>query len=360
MFAMRKALARHAAAVVAVVFSLALPVGAGWVAPTAVAQEMSFFRIATGSISGVYYPVAGVISTAISRPPGARSCSEGGSCGVPGLVAVAQASRGSIQNVQWLAEGKVESAFVQADVAHDAITGRGAFAASGPVRGLRAIARMYTETLHIVVRDDSPIRTVADLKGKRVSLDLADSGTRAVANRVLAAYGLSPADLQQRNSQVGPALGRLEVGTLDAFFFVGGFPVPVLSTLGSAVQIRLLPVEAKTARRIAADNPFLASASVPAGAYGAKGPFETIAIEALWLVLSDVDAELVNGITRSLWHPLNRRLLDQGPPATRQIVLEKALEGVSVPLHPGAARYYREIGMIQPGEPRGDRERFSP
>lgn len=322
-------------------------VGLGTAAGTASAQETLFFRIGTGSISGIYFPVGGLLASAISSPPGANLCGEGGSCGVPGLVAVAQASNGSIANVRDIASGHVESALVQADVAHDAIGGVGAFASS-PVKSLRAIASLYSEGLHIVVRADRAIGTVRDLAGKRVSLDLKASGTRAVAEVVLAGYDLSPRDLVQVNSQVGPAIDRLREGKIDAFFFVGGYPTPALQRLARSVPIRLLPVDAQAAARIRKMDPFLAPAQIPAGTYEIDGAVDTLSVSALWLVSESLDADLVYGITAALWHPQTRRILDQGPPATSQIRLENALRGIAVPLHEGAERFYREMGLIQP------------
>ena len=149
------------------------------------AQELRFFRIGTGSISGVYFPTGGLIASAISHPPGASLCGQGGSCGVPGLVAVAQATRGSVVNVRHIGAGRIESALVQADVAYFAYRGVGAFAGKKAVPGLRAIANLYPEAVHVIVRERSSIRSIKDLAGKRVSLDLKGSGTRTTALLVL-------------------------------------------------------------------------------------------------------------------------------------------------------------------------------
>lgn len=342
------------AAIAAIVMILALPDrGPGTAEARTGPQEPTFFRIATGSISGVYYPVAGVIATAISGPPGSRPCHEGGSCGVPGLVAVAQASRGSIQNLRALAAGEVESALVQADVAAEAFAGRGIFAESGPMTGLRALARLYPEILHIVVREDSGIETIEDLRDRRVSLDLAESGTRGLALRVLAAHGLVPGAIQARHSQIGPAVDRLEAGTLDAFFFVGGYPAPILQTLAQSVPLRFLSLSEPVRAALVAETPFLFVETLPEGTYGMAEPRESLAVGALWLVSSRVSDALAHGMTQALWHPMNRRLLDQGPPATRQILPQTALIGLPVPLHPGAERYYREAGMLDAADQAG-------
>jgi TRAP transporter TAXI family solute receptor len=315
------------------------------------AQDIRFFRIGTGSISGVYFPVGGLLSSAISNPPGSRDCDAGGSCGVPGLIAVAQATLGSIANVKAIRAGGLESALVQADVAHSAQAGMGRFAGAERVMGLRAITNLYPEAVHIVVRRNSAIKSVRDLVGRRVSLDLAGSGTRAVARLVLKGYGVDPASLKQVNSQIGPAADRIKLKNIDAFFFVGGFPSGALARLARSTRVRLLPVDGVEAAGIGKANPFLSSVQVPKNTYRGVAAIKTVAVGALWVVSDKVDADTVYGITRALWHPSTRRLLDGGVPAARQIQPARALDGVALPLHPGAERYYLEKKMLKvPGK----------
>lgn len=137
----------------------------------AAAQELSFFRIGTGGTAGTYYPIGGLIANAISNPPGSRACEDGGSCGVPGLVATAVASNGSVGNVNAINGGAMEAGFSQSDVAYWAQTGTGLWEGQPAVEKLRLIANLYPESIHLVARADAGIATVADLAGKRVSLD---------------------------------------------------------------------------------------------------------------------------------------------------------------------------------------------
>lgn len=312
-------------------------------------QDIRFFRIGTGSISGVYFPVGSTLASAISSPPGARACEAGGSCGVPGLIAVTQATLGSVANVRAIASGGLESALAQADVAYVAHAGTGEFAGANRIEGLRAIANLYPEALHIVVRRESPIHSVRDLAGRRVSLDLAGSGTRSVAQAVLAGYGIDVKQIKQVNSQVGPAADRIRLRNIDAFFFVGGYPFEALDRLARNTRIRLIPVTGAEADSIHGKDRFLSAATIPAGVYRGVDATATIAVGALWVVSDKVSADTVYGITRALWHPSTRRLLDAGVAAARQIRPEKALDGLALPLHPGAERYYREKGMLKTG-----------
>src|SRR5438046_7136398 len=145
--------------------------------PLRAQQDITFFRILTGGTAGTYYPIGGLIANAISNPPGSRACAEGGSCGVPGLVATAVASNGSVANINGITSGQMESGFTQSDVAFWAYTGTGVYEGKPKVADLRLIANLYPETIHVVARKGAGIKSVADLKGKRVSLDEPGSGT---------------------------------------------------------------------------------------------------------------------------------------------------------------------------------------
>ena len=145
----------------------------GWSAglERAAAQDITFFRIGTGSTAGTYYPVGALIANAISNPPGSEPCESGGSCGVPGLIAAATASQGSVANVEAIAAGRLESGLAKSDIVSWAIAGEGLFAGRGPDSRVAIIANLYPESVHLVVRKAIGIDTVADLRGRRVSLD---------------------------------------------------------------------------------------------------------------------------------------------------------------------------------------------
>lgn len=322
--------------------------------PRGVAEDIRFFRIGTGASSASYFPIGGVIANAISNPPGSRDCERGGSCGVPGLIAVAQTTQGSIENVEAIGAGTFESALAQADIAYWAYTGTGLFAESGAIPTLRAIANLYTESLHVVVRADSPIQSIGELKGKRVSLGEKGSGTLVTARLVLEAFGLSEKRVEPAYLELGAAADRLNEGEIDAIFMVGGHPLPAIADLAERTDIRLLPIDGEAAAALRQKHPFLTVDIIPAGSYRGTEATVSLGIGALFVVSSALEEELVYGITRALWHPVTRKLLDEGHPVGRHIRPETALSGVPIPLHPGAARYYNEVG-IGPQPKVGDR-----
>jgi TRAP transporter TAXI family solute receptor len=321
---------------------------AGGLAPSlAGAQNISFFRIGTGSTAGTYFPIGGIIASAISSPPGSRDCDGGGSCGVPGMVAVAQSTRGSEDNVRQIEEGVLESGFVQSDVAYWAFRGEELFLTGGPLKSLRAIANLYPETIHLVVRSDAGIAAVADIKGKRISVDRPGSGTRVDAQLVLKAFGIAEADFESFALGAGAAADALRAGEIDGFFFVAGTPATAVLELAEGALVDLVPIAGPEVDKLLEDVPFFARQALPAGAYPGIPAIDTLSVGAQWVVSEKVPEETVYQITRALWHPTTRQLLDKGHPKGGQIVVEKALDGLGIPLHPGAERYYREIGMIQ-------------
>src|SRR6266702_1578891 len=178
----------------------------------ALADEPRFFRIGTAATGGSFFEIGGLVASAISSPADGPSCGRGGSCGVRGLVAVAQATPGSIENLRLINGGQLESGFAQADLAGWAYTGVHAFAEAGPLRRLRAIASLFPEAAHLVVRADSPIRSLADLKGKTLSLGEAGSGSAADAAVVLAAAGLHGKEVTRKYLRPGPAVAELKAG----------------------------------------------------------------------------------------------------------------------------------------------------
>jgi TRAP transporter TAXI family solute receptor len=309
------------------------------------AQDLRFFRIGTGGIAGTYYPIGGMIAHAVSNPPGSIACDDGGSCGPPGLVVIAQSANGSVANVNGIQQGSLESGFVQSDIAYWAYTGTGTFAGAPPSQELRAIANLYPESIHIVAHKDAGIRHVKDLIGKRVSIDEPGSGTLIDAELLLNEYGISKHDLDVEYMKPSNAIKRIRNRQLDAFFVVAGYPARSISELTDDTEIVLVPIDGPEADSLVSRYPFFTRDSIPGGVYQGIAEVETISVGAQWLVSSLVDDEMVYQITRSLWSSSSRRLLDSGHAKGKYISLPTALDGVAIPLHPGSRRYYSEMGM---------------
>nr|WP_237763575.1 TAXI family TRAP transporter solute-binding subunit [Falsirhodobacter sp. alg1] len=327
---------------------VAVAVAAAVLTTGAIAQNMSFFRIGTGGTAGTYYPIGGLIANALSNPPGSRACEDGGSCGVPGLIATAVASNGSVGNINAIKSGAMESGFTQADVATWAQTGTGMWEGQPAVEELRMIANLYPESLHLVASAESGIQSVADLAGKRVSMDEPGSGTLVDARIILAGYGLSESDVKAEYLKPDQASDRMRDGAMDAFFFVGGFPAGAIAELASQEDIRLIPIDGEGADAIRAEYPFFSANTVPAGTYeGQDTDVTTLSVGAQMVTSSKQPEELIYNVTKAMWNDNTRKMFDAGHSKGKQIVLENATAGVGIPFHPGAERFYREVGILQ-------------
>ena len=296
------------------------------------ACAQQYLRIGTGGTAGTYYPVGVLIAGAVSQPGK--------------IVATAQASNGSLGNVIAVASGAMESGFSQADVASWAHSGTGIFEGKPGLPGLRLIANLYPESIHIVVKKGSGIKTIGDLKGKRVALDEAGSGTLVSARQVLAAYGLSESDLKPEYIKPNQAGDKLRAGTLDAFFFTGGTPAKAVTDL-LATGIDLLPIDGPQAQRMRTASPFLAADTISADTYAGIAATPTLAVGAQWVTRDTVDEQMVYLATKSLYSAAAQQALAQGHPKGRHITLVNAVQGAGIPFHPGAARFYKEMGALK-------------
>ncbi len=305
----------------------------GLAATGAQAQE-KFFRIGTGGTAGTYYPVGGMVANIVSQPGKINS--------------TAQASNGSVANVNAIASGASESGFTQADVASWAFNGEGVWKGRPPVKGLRLIANLYPESVHIVARKGAGIRTVADLRGKRVALDEPGSGTLINARTILAAYGLKDSDLKPEYIKPNQAGDKLKDGALDAFFFTGGAPAGAIAELASSgAGIELIPIDGEVAERLRKAEGFFAPDEIPANTYKGIGAVKTLAVGAQWVTSDKADNALVYEVVKALYSESGQKALAAGHAKGQYITLQNALLGAGIPLHPGAEQFYRERGLLK-------------
>jgi TRAP transporter TAXI family solute receptor len=298
------------------------------------AQAQQFFRIGTGGTAGTYYPVGGMIANAVSQPGK--------------VIATAQASNGSLANVNGVASGAMEAGFTQSDVATWAYTGTGAFEGKPKVTDLRMIANLYPESIHLVVKKGSGIKSVADLKGKRVALDEPGSGTLIDARMVLAAYGVKETDIKPEYIKPNQAGDKLKDGALDAFFFVGGAPAGAISELASSgTGIELLPLAGPQAEALLKSSPWFAVDNIAANTYKDVAAVQTLAVGAQLVTNAKVDAETVYQITKAMYSDATQKALAAGHAKGKFITKENAVKGVGIPFHPGAEKFYREVGLIK-------------
>lgn len=317
------------------------------IASSAAAQEPKIFRIGTGGAQGTYFPIGRLIAEAISQRPRGPGCDVVEGCGVPGVVAVAQVSNGSVANVGALAEGKIEAGLAQSDVSYWAHRGEGVFAADKRFAGLRAVAHLYPESIHIAVRRDAGATKIRDLRGLRIAIDEPGSGTLLNALAVLSGHGLSEKDVRAEYVKPHIAMERIKEKRLDGFFIVAGWPTAAVSEFIANAGGSLVPIVPPEANSIRAVNPFLSVGVIPADAYPGIGAIPTLEVGALLVVSEAQDAETIYRITRALWSSRSLDILRRGHPKGAFVKAETALSGIGIPLHAGAERHYREVGLLR-------------
>jgi TRAP transporter TAXI family solute receptor len=297
-------------------------------------QAQQFFRIGTGGTAGTYYPVGGMIANAVSQPGK--------------IVVTAQATNGSVANVNGVVSGAMESGFSQSDVATWAYNGTGVFEGKPRVADLRMIANLYPESIHLVVKKGSGIKSVADLKGKRVALDEPGSGTLVNARAVLAAWGVKESDIKPDYIKPNQAGDKLKDGALDAFFFVGGSPAGAIAELASSgAGIELVALAGPQAEALRKANPYLAIDNIAAGTYKDVPAVQTMAVGAQWVTSAKADTETVYQITKALYSKAAQDALAAGHAKGKFITRENAVQGVGIPFHPGAEKFYKEAGLLK-------------
>lgn len=317
-------------------------------ASVAHAQAPTFFRIVSGAAGGNYFPLAGLLANAVSNPPGSRPCDQGGACGVPGLIAIAQSANGSVANVNSIQSGTAESGLVQSDVAYWAFTGTGTFEGRELLKRLTVIANLYPEHIHVVLPRRSTVQSLQELKGKRISVGLPASGAQVGALLILNAAGLEKnVDFPAEELNTAQSAERIQDGQIEAFLTVTGAPAAGIAQLAATAGLRLLSISDDVRSKVIEKAPFYFRSPIPASTYeGVDYEAQTLAVGAQWLVAADQPEELIYGITQALWNDTTRKLLDSGHSIGRHIQLSSALDAISIPIHPGAERFYREKGLI--------------
>lgn len=298
---------------------------------TAFAQQR-FFRIGTGGTGGTYYPVGGMIANAISTDK---------------INVSAVATNGSVANVNGIIGGSMESGFSQADINAWAYTGTGLYEGKPKIEELRVIAHLYPESVHVVVKKGAGIKSLADLKGKRVSIDEPGSGTIVNARALLAAYGVAEKDIRPEYLKQVQSAEKFKDGSLDAYFQTTGYPQGTLSELAATNGFELLPIDGEAREKIMAQYKFFIKDKIPDGVYKDVKGVDTLAVGAQWTTTSKQPDDLVYEITKALWSDKTRAALDAGHAKGKEIRKETALAGVGIPLHAGAEKFYREAGLLK-------------
>ena len=307
--------------VIAVILPLLMIFGCG-------KEKKTFFSIATGGTGGTYYPVGGALAQIISLH-------------VPNISAAAQTGNASKANCNLIRTHEIESALTQNNVAYWAYTGTEFFEKQGPAKNLRGIASLYPETIQIVARKSANINSIGDLKGKRVVVGAPGSGTEIDARKILTAHGITYDDIDEDFLNFSGATQKLKDGQADAAFQTAGYPTSSIIDLAATADIVLVPIADDMADNLIDENKYYTKAVIPAGTYkGIDVDVPTVSLMAIWAVDGDQPTERIYEITKALWE--NRAELEKVHDKCKEITFDTALDGMGIPLHPGAEKYYRE------------------
>jgi TRAP transporter TAXI family solute receptor len=297
------------------------------IAAGALGAQQRFVSIGTGGTAGTYYPLGGAMADIWNK-------------NIAKMNATAQSTGASAANINLLSDGKIDVAIIQNDVGYYALNGIELFKDKvNP--DLRGMACLYNETVQLIALESSGIKSVYDLKGKKVSVGAAGSGVEANARQILEAAGLSYADIRVQYLSFAESASNLKDGNIDAAFTTAGFPVAAISDLAVSKKSVLVPVDKEVLAKLMAKWSFYAPTVVPANTYnGITTPTPTVAVKAMLAVSAKLDATLVYEMLKTMFANGPRLVAAHAQGAN--IKLATALEGMSLPLHPGADKFFKE------------------
>ena len=289
-----------------------------------------YISIATGGTGGVYFPLGGKMADILNK-------------NVKNMNATAQSTNASVANINMIGSKEVEIAFIQNDTTYYAYTGTEGFVGK-KIENVRGIASVYDEVVQLVATEASGIKSVNDLKGKRVAVGAQGSGTELNARQILEAFGMKYADLAKTDYlSFAEAAGNMKDGHIDAAFITGGVPTSAVIDMSKTSKVVVVPVSGAEATALLAKYPFYGKVTIPANTYdGQPAGIETVAVKAIIVVRADLDEALVYDITKALFS----NLADFGAVHARgkDLTLATAKTAMPIPFHPGAEKYYKEQG----------------
>lgn len=286
-----------------------------------------FVNIGTGGTAGTYYPLGGAMADILNK-------------NVPECNASAQSTGASVANVNLLIQGKVDVAFIQNDIAYYAATGKEMFTGK-KVEGLRGLCTIYPEVVQVFTVKGTGIKTIADFKGKAIAVGAAGSGTEANARQIMAAHGVTYKDCKVRYLSFAEASSALKDGNIDAAFITAGYPTAAVQDLATTKEIEMIPVSDGVAAKLMKQYPFYTKVVIPAGTYNKQtAAIPAMSVKCMLATTNKVDEKLVYDMTKALYGNLDR--MKAAHSAASAISLATAQEGMSIPMAPGAAKFFKK------------------
>ncbi len=310
-----------------IVIALALAI------PSVYAAKRRYLSIASGWVTGAYYPFAGAVSRVAWKHLKEKN-----------IKVTAESSGASVANSKLIGNSDTDFALLQNDIASYAFKGEMMF--KKPISNLLGCMTLYPETIQIVARNEANIKSVADLKGKRVSIGPLGSGTTENAKQILAAWGLSEKDLEAQQLKASQASDYMKDGRLDAYFNTTAAPAAHIIDTHVLVPSHIVPVSGPNVDKLLKKYPFYTLDTIPGGLYkGVDDPVKTIAVMAMMAARADLEEDVVYSVIKAVYEDLDQ--IKKAHAKFKNLDVKKALEGMSVPLHPGAEKYFKEVGVVK-------------
>jgi len=285
-----------------------------------------FINIGTGGTAGTYYPLGGAIAEILNSK-------------ISGINATAVSTGGSVANINMLKENSIQIGFIQNDVAYYAYNGV-EFFANSKYTEMKALCSLYPETVQIITLKNKNIKTLYDLKGKRVAVGAAGSGVEVNARQILTAVGLTYKDISVQYLSFAEAANGLRDGTCDVAFLTAGLPTAAVRDIASQKEVFVIPIPAKIADSLISKYPFYIKTAIPKDTYPSMTEdVSSLAVLAMLVARADMTDDLAYSIVKAIFENLER--LQVAHQMGKFIKKENALFGISIPMHPGADKYFK-------------------
>ncbi len=284
-----------------------------------------YLNIATGGTAGTYYPLGGAMAEIWNK-------------NVKGVNATAQSTGASVANVNLLKENKADIIMVQNDIVYYAANGIEMFK-DNQYADVRGIATLYTEPIQIVAKSNTKIKNLDDLKGKKVSVGPIGSGSEVNARQILAAAGITYADFNPQYLSLADASSNIKDGNIDAMIFTAAYPTAAIQDLNAQHEIQMIPIEDAVADALIAQYPFYTKIVIPAETYqGINYATKGVAVKAMLVVSSAMSEDLVYQLLKTMYENTDRIIAAHK--VGEHITRETGSEGIPIPMHPGAEKYF--------------------
>lgn len=293
-------------------------------------RSKHFITVATGPTSGLYYPIGGAFSSLFQNRLGYKSS--------------AQATGASAENITLILEGGAEMAIAMSDAVAQAYTGTGAYEGKKPATELRALLGLYPNYVQLVTTTKTGITKFSDLKGKRVGVGAPNSGVELNARMMYEAHNMTYADSKIDYLNYGEAIAQLKNNLVDAVFVTSGIPNPTIMELETTASIVLVPIEGEGLANLVKKYPFFVQEIIPKDVYNTKTDVSTASVRNIMIVNANLDADVAYDLVKGVYENIEDIQASHAT-AREHITLENSHLGVDLPMHEGAERYYREIGL---------------